>query len=360
MKRKIKKITYGLAFSILLLTACGKKENVELEKVKKVVEISKVERNTISDIYLSDGTLEPREKIEHTLDTQGTVVSILKKNGDFVKKDEVVVTFKDSDAKASYQTAKANYEAAKSNFESSKNNFKKFKTLYDQQMISQIEYLNYKDQYSNAEGEYNSKKAIYEKEKTNFEKLERRADIDGYIGNLNLKSGNIVNSSTSLFTIVNEKKMEVTVDFPGYWLNKLKVGSEVNVYVADLKDKEFKGKIEEINPIANSDTKKFPVKIVIENRDKELKSGMYSKVKISTEKREGILVPQEAVFIRDLLSYVYKIENGKARRVEVVTGATSKPNIEIIRGDLQPEDEVVSEGIFGLSDGDEVEIINKK
>lgn len=153
--------------------------------------------------------------------------------------------------------------------------------------------------------------------------------------------------------------MEITVDFPGYWLNTLSEGSPVIIMVSDLGGKEFEGKIKSINPIADAETKKFPVKISIDNKTKELKDGMYTKVIIPTEKREGLLVPQQAVFIRDLLSYVYKIEDGKAKRVEVTTGATVKPNIEVVSEELKPGDLVVSDGIFGLSDGDEITINNE-
>ena len=59
------------------------------------------------------------------------------------------------------------------------------------------------------------------------------------------------------------------------------------------------------------------------------------------------------------MSYVFKIENGKVKRVEVTTGATIKPNIEVISEELKPGDLVVSDGIFGLADGDEITINNE-
>ncbi|MGL4954933.1 MAG: efflux RND transporter periplasmic adaptor subunit, partial [Cetobacterium sp.] len=138
-----------------------------------------------------------------------------------------------------------------------------------------------------------------------------------------------------------------------------KEGSPVTLMVSDLGGKEFEGKIKSINPIADAETKKFPVKLSVDNKSKQLKDGMYTKVVIPTEKRESLVVPQESVFIRDLLSYVYKIENGKVKRVEVKTGATVKPNIEVISNELQVGDLIVADGIFGLADGDEVTINNE-
>lgn len=341
----MKKGLFILTAAAILMTACGKEEEIVVEKPKKPVVASQVKKEQVSDIYTTDGTIVPQEKVDHTLDSQGTVSTVLKKNGDFVKKGEVVVKF--TDAKV-----ESNYEAAKANLQSTKNNFEKFSKLYEKQMVSQLEFLSYRDTYTNALADYTSKKS-------NYDKLTRKSELTGLVGNLNLKSGNVVEANSTVFTVVDENVMEITVDFPGYWLNTLNEGSPVTLMVSDLGGKEFQGKIKSINPIADAETKKFPVKISIDNKTKELKDGMYTKVVIPTEKRDGVIVPQQAVFIRDLLSYVFKIENGKVKRVEVTTGATIKPNIEVISEELKPGDLVVSDGIFGLGDGDEITINNE-
>ncbi|WP_432204538.1 efflux RND transporter periplasmic adaptor subunit [Cetobacterium somerae] len=341
----MKKGLFILSTAAILMTACGKKEEVVVAKPKKPVVASQVVKEQVADVYTTDGAIVPKEKVNHTLDTQGTVSTVLKKNGDSVKKGEVIVKF--TDAKV-----ESNFEAAKANLQSTKNNFEKFNKLFEKQMVSQLEFLNYRDAYTNALADYTSKKS-------NYDKLTRKSELTGVVGNLNLKSGNVVDANTPVFTVVDESMMEITVDFPGYWLSSVHEGAPVTLTVSDLGGKKFDGKIKSINPIADAETKKFPVKISIDNKTKELKDGMYTKVVIPTEKRDGIVVPQQAVFIRDLLSYVYKIENGKVKRIQVTTGATVKPNIEVISDELKPGDLVVSDGIFGLSDGDEVTINNE-
>lgn len=353
------KKTVCLAITLAALAVgCGKDKEEKKEIIKKPVIAKAVKKEQVSDVYTTDGNLVPEAKVNHTLDSQGTVVTIYKKNGDFVKKGEIVVKFKDAAAEAAYNSAKANYESAKFNLESSRSNFGKFEKLYKKQMISELEFLNYRDTYTTAKGNFDAKKAAFEDAKTNFDKLTRKSEITGYIGNLDLKTGNVIDANKTVFTVVNDKNMEITVDFPGYWLNILKVGSPAEVIVSDLNGKKFPAKIKEISPIADVETKKFPVKVEIANINKEIKDGMYASVIIPTEKRESLVVPQTAVFIRDLMSYVYKIENGKVKRIQVKTGAIAAPNIEIVQGELKEGDMVVSDGIFGLADGEFVEIKN--
>lgn len=343
-----------------LFTACGKKEAEKpVEAKHKNVIVENVKMDTISDSYQSDATIVPLDKVDHSIDGTGTIKRIYKKNGDTVKKGELVVSLTDSQTEAEYNSAKANFESAKYALDSAKNNYNKYQKLYDQQMVSQLEFLDYKNRYTDALGNYEARKAAYNDAKSRYQKLNRVADTDGKVGNLYLKVGNEVKSKETLFTVVNEKEMEATVDFPGKWFNKAKIGGETTVKISDLGNKEFKGYIKEINPVANAETKKFAIKIGIPNALGEMKDGMYGKVVIPAGQRESMVVPQKSVFVRDLLSYVYVVENGAVKRVQVKTGAIEEPVIEIITENIKPGNEVVTDGIFGLEDGDLVNI-NKK
>ena len=66
-------------------------------------------------------------------------------------------------------------------------------------------------------------------------------------------------------------------------------------------------------------------------------------------------VSDEAIFVRNLLSYVFKVEDGVAKRVEVKTGATNLPYTEISSDNVKEGDRIVVKGIFGLEEGNEVE-----
>ncbi|MCJ8342255.1 MAG: efflux RND transporter periplasmic adaptor subunit [Cetobacterium sp.] len=354
----MKKYLYLLLVAGVLFTSCGKKqEDKSEEKVAKNVIVAKVENDDIADSYTSDATIVPEGKVDHSLDGTGTVEKIYKKNGENVKKGDIVVKLTDSKTRADYLSAKAAYDSGKYTLESTKNNYDKYKKLYKDQLVSELEFLDYRNRYTDALGNFESKKANYIDAKKQYDKLTRRAEISGVIGNLYLKEGNEVKAKENLFTVVNEKNMEATMDFPGKWFNKAKIGEEVFVTVPDLGNKVYKGYIKEINPVANPETKKFPIKIEIPNVDGAIKDGMYAKVVIPAGERKALVVPQQSVFIRDLLSYIYIIDNGVAKRVQVTTGAVEEPVVEVQSKDLKPGDEVVTDGLFGLEDGDHVNIV---
>lgn len=331
-----------IALSIAIVFAgCGKKKEEEAKPVEKVkyVVTEPAEMRKMSQIFDTDAVLVPEAKIDHKTEKGGTVEKLYKKNGETVKKGELVIKLKDVPTEANYSAAKVSYRIAK-------NNYNKFKTLYDKELISYLEYINYENNYINA-------KASYDKAKNDYDKLFRKAEIDGVVGNLFAKVGNEVSAKDTLFTVINDKNMESYVGFPGEWLSQLKVGGDVFVKIPDI-NKTIKGKIIEINPIANEATKKFMVKFGIKNEDRMVKDGMYAYATIPVGEMSVLATKDSGIFIRELLSYVYVVKDGIVTRVEVKPGAVNLPYTAITSDKIKVGDKIVVDGIFGLEEGDKV------
>lgn len=350
----MKKAGYLILFLILVMTGCGKKQEEVIEKKVKYVITEPATMRKMNQVFKSDAVLEPKNKVNHQTEKGGTIEKILKRNGDTVKKGELVMELSDAATESSYFTAKANYTSALSSLNIAKNNYQKFKNLYEKELVSYLEYVSYENTYVSAKGNYEAAKASYENAKSDYDKLFRKAEIDGIVGNLFGKEGNEISSSEIIFTVVNDKSMETYVGFPAEWLTQIKVGQDLEVEVGAL-GKKFVGKILEINPIADSATKKYMIKIAVDNPDRVIKDGMYSYVTIPVGEIDVLSVSDEAIFVRNLLSYVFKAEDGVAKRVEVKTGATNLPYTEISSDNIKEGDRIVVKGIFGLEEGNEVE-----
>ncbi|MBR8701710.1 Multidrug resistance protein MdtA [Fusobacterium sp. DD29] len=351
----MKRAKYLVFILLLMLVGCGKKqETKQIEAKVKYVVTQPVQYREMNQVFRSDAILEPHGKVDHKTEKGGTIEKILKKNGDKVNKGDLVMILKDGPTESAYFTAKANYASSKSAMEIAKNNYEKFKKLYSQQLVSYLEYVNYENNYINARGAFEAAQAKFESAKSDYDKLRRKADISGVVGNLFGKVGNKVSASDTLFTVIDDSSMESYVGFPAEWLDQIKVGLGVDITIPDI-DKSFKGRIVEINPIAQADTKKFMIKIAVDNKDRAIKDGMYSYVLVPAGKTRALSIEDEAVFVRNLLSYVYKIEDGVAKRIEVKQGATNLPYTQISSPNIKEGDRVVVKGVFGLEEGDKVE-----
>ena len=366
----MKKILIMFLAASLLLVACGKDKEEEKKDTKqevvateeqqavKTVEVAAVTKREMSKLFESSAVWEPLAKVDFSTDKGATVEKIYKKNGEYVKKGEVIVKLSDAQTEADFLQAKANYQSATSNYNISRNNYQKFKTLYDKQLISYLEFSNYEATFTSAQGNLEVAKAAYMNAQNSYSKLVARAEISGVVGNLFIKEGNDIAAKEVLFTILNDKQMQSYVGITPEAISKVKIGDEINVRI-DALAKEYKAKITELNPIADSTTKNFKVKLVLDNPDEEIKDGMFGNVIIPVGESSVLSIEDEAIVTRDLVNYVFKYEDGKAKQVEVTVGATNLPYTEISSPEIKEGDKIIVKGLFGLQNNDKVEIKNE-
>ena len=366
----MKKILIMFLAASLLLVACGKDKEEEKKDTKqevvateeqqavKTVEVAAVTKREMSKLFESSAVWEPLAKVDFSTDKGATVEKIYKKNGEYVKKGEVIVKLSDAQTEADFLQAKANYQSATSNYNISRNNYQKFKTLYDKQLISYLEFSNYEATFTSAQGNLEVAKAAYMNAQNSYSKLVARAEISGVVGNLFIKEGNDIAAKEVLFTILNDKQMQSYVGITPEAISKVKIGDEINVRI-DALAKEYKAKITELNPIADSTTKNFKVKLALDNPDEEIKDGMFGNVIIPVGESSVLSIEDEAIITRDLVNYVFKYEDGKAKQVEVTVGATNLPYTEISSPEIKEGDKIIVKGLFGLQNNDKVEIKNE-
>ena len=366
----MKKILTIFLAASLLLVACGKDKEEEKKDTKqevvateeqqavKTVEVAAVTKREMSKLFESSAVWEPLAKVDFSTDKGATVEKIYKKNGEYVKKGEVIVKLSDAQTEADFLQAKANYQSATSNYNISRNNYQKFKTLYDKQLISYLEFSNYEATFTSAQGNLEVAKAAYMNAQNSYSKLVARAEISGVVGNLFIKEGNDIAAKEVLFTILNDKQMQSYVGITPEAISKVKIGDEINVRI-DALAKEYKAKITELNPIADSTTKNFKVKLALDNPDGEIKDGMFGNVIIPVGESSVLSIEDEAIITRDLVNYVFKYEDGKAKQVEVTVGATNLPYTEISSPEIKEGDKIIVKGLFGLQNNDTVEIKNE-
>ncbi|MDD7410715.1 efflux RND transporter periplasmic adaptor subunit [Fusobacterium gastrosuis] len=358
----MKRILGLILATSLFIIACGKKEEkvVEEKKIVKIVELGEVKEKEMSKLFESSITLQPKDKINHSTEKGGTVEKIYKTNGDFVRKGELVVEFSDPTTKALYLQASANYQSAKAAFDIARANYEKFKVLFNKQLISFLEFSQYESSFINARGSLEVAQASLQSAKNDYDKLTRRADTDGVVANLFVKVGNKVAAQETVFTVLNDSEIEAYVGVPAEAISKVNKGDTLKVRVAAL-NKEYDAVITELNPIADATTKNFQIKLSLDNVDKAIKDGMYGDVVINIGKTTVLVIEDEAIFVRDLLNYVYKYDTStkKIHQVEVKTGMTNLPYTEITSNEIKVGDKIVVKGLFGLQDNDEVEVKNE-
>jgi RND family efflux transporter MFP subunit len=133
---------------------------------------------------------------------------------------------------------------------------------------------------------------------------------------------------------------------------------ETEVRIDVYPNRLFSGRIERVHPTIDPVNRTFNAEVVISNRDGLLRPGMFARVNFDLDEEEAILLPSMAVLKVQGSNdrYLFKEENGVARRVGVTIGKRYDDNIEVFSDELEPGDRIIVSGQARLLNGSTVEV----
>ncbi len=336
-----------------------------------------IEKQDLVESIPANGKVRPVIEVSITPDVSGEIVELNCREGDNVSKGDVLVKIRQDvyismveRAEAVLNAARSDYLQQKAQFKQAEINFKRNKILYKENVISAAEYetsqLNFeiaKEQLTAAQYGVSSGRAALKEATENLTKTVICAPMDGTVSMIAVKIGErVVGTSqmagTEIMRIADLSDMEVVVDVNENDILKLNTGNSAKIDIDACPGQLFEGVVTQI---ANSATNlysnfeqvtTFEVRIGIKcDTTAGVKSpsmlpfrpGMSARVTIVTGQRADIVtVPIEAVFIRNGIEYVWKVdEKNTVHATPVMSGIQDFSSIEIISG-LEPGSRIVA------------------
>jgi RND family efflux transporter MFP subunit len=188
------------------------------------------------------------------------------------------------------------------------------------------------------------------------------APMDGVIAERNVSVGDRVENmggNASMFRIVDNSLLDLTVTVPSAHLAQLRVGQRLEFTTDAVPGRTFAGKVMFINPAVDEASRAAKVVAEVPNRDGALKGGLFVRGRIVTSTRKGLLsVPRESLLnwnVAQQTAEIFVVENGIAKKRAVRTGAVNGTMVEITAA-LAGGEQVVTRGGFALRDGDKVAV----
>ena len=170
--------------------------------------------------------------------------------------------------------------------------------------------------------------------------------------------GAYLEPATQVLALVDNRRLELESPVASADLAPIRAGQRVAFTVNSYPGKTFEGRVIEINPSVDADTRSAKVRIQAPNPAGKLKSGMFAQGEIHTGvEAQAIVVPASAAYRDDRsakASYVFVVENGKAVRRSVQIGRERDSSLEIASG-LRAGDLLIAEQSIELAEGVRVE-----
>ncbi len=394
---KILKLS-GAAFIAILLVACGASSKEEKggltdkkaelkklkteqsavnDKVRKLEEeIAKLDTTTVNKTKLVAVTPLAQQNFTHYIDLQGKVdaenISYIAprgtpgqvkelyiKQGDYIKKGQLILKLEDALARQGVASAKQNAEGIKTNLELAKNLYQRQKSLWDQGIGTQVQLLEAKGRVDMLESQLRSSVESIKMAEEQLGQTTVYSDVSGVADLVNIRVGELFQGASAAgpqIRIVNTSDLKAVVEVPENYLASIKKGTAVVIEVGDI-NKQFNSTISRIGQMITANSRSVTAEAKIPS-DPSLKPNQLVTVKIRDYAANNtIVIPMTTLQTDEKGKYVYVMvsEKGKqiARKRQVTVGQIYGEQIEIKSG-LQSGEQLITQGYQGVYDGQTV------
>jgi HlyD family secretion protein len=371
----------------------------------EAVQFARVRVEDITSRVRAPGKIEPKTQVKISADLPGRVQDLLVKEGDRVRKGQLMLQLNDTQYRANYvqskaalSTAAARLREAEQGAKVSDSNISRQRALYEQKLLSAAEW----DQATSGNESAHATLAACREEiarsqgavdaaQDNVNKCHFLAPFDGVVSALDVEKGEMViigtmnNPGTEIMVVSDLSRMLVRADVDETDVVDMKLGQKAKITVDAMPDTSFHGTVLEIGNTAKRSSASavegqtnFEVKVVFDDDIKQIRPGMTADVEIETATHpKAVGVPIQAVVVRTQreldraahksgdkparrkkgemvtaeddtvgrkekeITGVFLVKNGTASFIPVRTGIASETTIEIF-GSVKEGDVVVA------------------
>jgi membrane fusion protein (multidrug efflux system) len=308
------------------------------------VAVVKVANAKLPQTITAVGSLRSDESITVRPEVAGRISAILFQEGQRVTKGAPLVKLDPSINAADVQQARANLKLAQSKYDRAvdlaKSNF----------ISGQAR--------DEAENNLRVAEAAVQLAEAKLAKTEIVAPFSGIIGLRSISVGDYVKEGQDMVNLESIDPLKVDFRVPEVYLRQVQVGQALQVTLDALRgDKGYEGRVLAINPLVDAAGRSIVIRAQVKNQDAALRPGMFARVRLLTSAQQDVLVvPEQVIVPQGEEQFVFRVVDGKAVRVKVVTGQRRDALVEVVSG-LNAGDVVVSAGQLKLRDGAPVSVI---
>lgn len=320
----------------MLETELSSKEKLDVVNVK----VTELKETTFEHFIEVNGKVEAEMNVDVSPESAGVINEVYVTEGQVVSIGFVM-------AKLSTEMLDRTVEELTIQLELATTNYNRQKNLWDQNIGSEMQFLQAKNNMESLE------KRI-ESVKSQIEMAEIKSPVNGVVDVVYQKKGHIGSPQVPFAKVVNISKIKVYADISESYITQVKKGDKVKVYFPAL-DSEVESPILQIGNTIDPNNRTFRVRIDLANPGNKIKPNLVSVVRIRDYKAENAIVVPSLYIKEDFkgdYSFIAEEVDGKnlAKKVYVKPGVTNNNMTEVTEG-LESGMKIISEGYDQISNG---------
>lgn len=309
-----------------------------------IVQVEPVSAKPFQHFINVQGKITSDKNVQLSTRSSGTVTNVYVSEGDKVSKGQVLAQIDAAIVQKSIEELQTGLDLARTMYEKQKN-------LWDQNIGTEVQYLQAKNQ----------KESLERKMASLREQLELTrivAPFSGVVDAVSIKEGELAAPGMPAIRIVNPSDYKVTAEVAENYITQVKPGDKVTVDLPNLK-KDVTATLRTVSRVIDPVNRTFTIEADLpDSLDPILKANMIAYLNIlDYQNEEAVVIPINAIqFTKDdQAELVFVAENNKAVSREVKVGRTYNNSAEILSG-LKPGDKLITAGHKNLVEGQAITV----
>ena len=336
-----KKLAILATLAPLVVFGAGDSEKKQAPR-PSLVESTKVVKDSVRSLQTFIGTVTFSQSANVASQSNGSVLHVNFKEGDFVQKGEVLTKLDAQILSSNIKASQASIEEIKVNLRQANKNFARYEALHKEDAVAESVYDNSFFEVESLKRKVESLRASVKSSEIERAKKITYAPFSGIIIDKKVEVGDWVQQGGVVATLVNPDSAEVEVNLPQTVALGLKIDDELSISISN---KEYKGKVRAIIPKGDISTRTFPVKLSFIEKPEDLYDGMEATLQIqSGSSIDAFIVPRDAIIKRFNQQVIFANVKGKALMMPVQIVGYNNNGVAVHAQGLSEDLRVVTKG----------------
>jgi membrane fusion protein, multidrug efflux system len=314
--------------------------------------IHTVAYENVAETYTTSGTFISDERVEIASRISGFIRNLPVREGEAVKKGQVIVTIDPTDVQTSINEAEARLTQAKRKATEAAAEYERHKNLYEQKLIAEQMFRKVELQHQLAQEDLRVAQGALDQARALLEYAKIKSPVTGVVVDKYKQSGDLTTPGANILAVEDPTRIVLRTFINEAYVQYIHQGDAVLVTL-DNQSSSLQGTVSHVVPSADPSTHSYMVKIVLEDIS-SIRVGMFARIEFAMGQKKVITVPGSAIVTHADLPGVYLVDaQGIAHFRMVRTGRQFSDDMEIISG-LKSGDRIVVAPGSAIKTGDRV------
>lgn len=287
------------------------------------------------------GTVRANESVDITAKVADRVAAIHFKEGQQVRKGDLLIELDSNEARADLAAA----EAAAAD---SRSQFKRSRELFQTRALSEA-------QLEQLEATLLANEARVAAAKSRLDDRVIVAPFAGRVGLRNVSLGGLVNPGAVITTLDDLSVVKLDFAVPEVFMATLQPGLTIEAGSTAYPGEKFAGRVASIATRVDPTTRSVAIRALIDNRESRLRPGMFMTLKLVRSAGDALMLPEQAIVPENDRHFVFVVAGGRAQKRAITIGRRRPGEVEVLQG-LTAEDSVIVDGTLNVREGSPVRL----